>query len=243
MHKQPKILRYRKDQRLLQRFGCNYEVGLQFALHVGWAIEGATGSEHKIDVSFVGPHIDRLKLLLKAAERYGAHILLSEEFHSNCSYEMQKRFCRRMDRARFASLNLLTDLYTVDVDMNSVTPPADKSKKYPDGIYHENDIDIKRELNMTYLDEDSEVYNAEEFVRVKKELRQALLSQSHLEDFRMHYEMGLESYLAGEWASAQTNFTRALKFVSEDAPTRHMLSLLGDRTFACRDFPRCTVIA
>ena len=144
MHKQPKILRYRKDQRLLQKFGCNYEVGLQFALHVGWAIEGATGSEHKIDVSFLGPHIEELKLLMTATKQYGAHLLLSERFHFSCSSEMKTRFCRKVDRVHFVSHDFLTDIYTVDVNMNSVTPPADKSRKYPSGLLHENDIDIKR---------------------------------------------------------------------------------------------------
>jgi hypothetical protein len=69
----------------LQKFGCNYEVELQMALHIGWAIEGAAGSEHKIDVSYVSPHIEILKLLLKAGKIYNAPIVLSEELYSSCS--------------------------------------------------------------------------------------------------------------------------------------------------------------
>jgi class 3 adenylate cyclase len=57
------ILRYRKDQRLLQRLGAKYTVGVRFGLHFGWAIEGVIGSDHKIDVSHIGTHIDRSKRL------------------------------------------------------------------------------------------------------------------------------------------------------------------------------------
>lgn len=44
INKDPKILRYSKDIRLIQRLGKNYQVKMGFGLHVGWAIEGAIGS-------------------------------------------------------------------------------------------------------------------------------------------------------------------------------------------------------
>lgn len=44
INKDPKILRYRHDQKLLARLGADYRVRMGFGLHIGWAIEGAIGS-------------------------------------------------------------------------------------------------------------------------------------------------------------------------------------------------------
>jgi hypothetical protein len=58
-----------------------------------------------------------------------------------------------MDRVYFEEKHHKTDLYTVEMDTNNITPPSDKSKKYPgeDGP-HKADIDLKREVNMAFVE-------------------------------------------------------------------------------------------
>lgn len=46
----------------------------------GWAIEGAIGSEHKIDASYLSPHVNMASRLEAATKQYGASILLSDDF-------------------------------------------------------------------------------------------------------------------------------------------------------------------
>lgn len=46
----------------------------------GWAIEGAIGSEYKIDASYLSPHVNMASRLEAATKQYGATILMSEEF-------------------------------------------------------------------------------------------------------------------------------------------------------------------
>ena len=36
----------------------DFKVDMGFGLHHGWAIEGAIGSEHKVDVSYLSPHVN-----------------------------------------------------------------------------------------------------------------------------------------------------------------------------------------
>lgn len=36
----------------------NFSVDMGFGLHHGWAIEGAIGSKHKVDVSYLSPHVN-----------------------------------------------------------------------------------------------------------------------------------------------------------------------------------------
>jgi class 3 adenylate cyclase len=37
---------------------CSSQVQLKAGLHSGWVIEGAVGSSHKIDASYLSPHVN-----------------------------------------------------------------------------------------------------------------------------------------------------------------------------------------
>lgn len=53
---------------------------LGFGLHVGWAIEGAIGSEYKIDASYLSPNVNMASRLEAATKQFGTTILISEDF-------------------------------------------------------------------------------------------------------------------------------------------------------------------
>lgn len=57
IHKDPLILEYGLDPRLRASIN-NYKVSMGFGLHIGWAIEGAIGSEYKIDASYLSPNVN-----------------------------------------------------------------------------------------------------------------------------------------------------------------------------------------
>jgi class 3 adenylate cyclase len=50
-----------------------------FGLHVGWAIEGAIGSEFKIDASYLSPNVNLAARLEAASRQYGVSLLISGE--------------------------------------------------------------------------------------------------------------------------------------------------------------------
>ena len=58
VHKDPDILEYKNDGRLIKGLGKDYQVSMGFGLHIGWAIEGAIGSEYKIDASYLSPNVN-----------------------------------------------------------------------------------------------------------------------------------------------------------------------------------------
>merc|ERR1711971_710499 len=53
LHTSPMIASYRGHPSLQVRLGSNYRIYLNIGLHAGWAIEGAVGSEFKIDASYI----------------------------------------------------------------------------------------------------------------------------------------------------------------------------------------------
>lgn len=68
-----------------------YSVRMGFGLHVGWAIEGAIGSEYKIDASYLSPNVNMAARLEAATKQFGTTILLSDDFVSLLSPAVRKR--------------------------------------------------------------------------------------------------------------------------------------------------------
>ena len=53
----PVLASYRRHEKLIARLP-GYRVKMGFGLHSGWAIEGAIGSEFKIDASYLSPNVN-----------------------------------------------------------------------------------------------------------------------------------------------------------------------------------------
>ena len=88
-----------------------------FGMHYGWAIEGATGSSHKvilrcivviilfcdflkfssdlgqIDASYLSPHVNMASRLESATKQFGVYVLFSEDVHALLSPAIQD-LCR-----------------------------------------------------------------------------------------------------------------------------------------------------
>lgn len=60
----------------------DFTVRMGFGLHIGWAIEGAIGSEHKIDASYLSPNVNMASRLEAATKQFRTSILLSSDFVS-----------------------------------------------------------------------------------------------------------------------------------------------------------------
>ena len=56
------------------------DVTLGYGLHYGWAIEGAIGSNLKIDASYLSPHVNTAARLEAATKQFRTMFLLSDDF-------------------------------------------------------------------------------------------------------------------------------------------------------------------
>lgn len=75
------------------------QVRMGFGLHVGWAIEGAIGSEYKIDASYLSPNVNMASRLEAATKQFGTSILMSEDFARMLSPAVRTPRCKGMFRA------------------------------------------------------------------------------------------------------------------------------------------------
>ena len=69
------------------------QVRMGFGLHVGWAIEGAIGSEYKIDASYLSPNVNMASRLEAATKQFGTSILMSEDFAQMLSPQVRAGAC------------------------------------------------------------------------------------------------------------------------------------------------------
>jgi hypothetical protein len=68
---------YSRHPKIAPKFGSNYKTKVTFGLHAGWAIEGAVGSEFKIDALHISPDCQVAKRIDDLCEHYDSTILVS----------------------------------------------------------------------------------------------------------------------------------------------------------------------
>lgn len=76
INKSRNLYKYRSYPELNRKMP-NYSVKMGFGLHVGWAIEGAIGSDFKIDVSYLSPSVKLSDELEASTKVYGTPLLMS----------------------------------------------------------------------------------------------------------------------------------------------------------------------
>eukprot|EP00520_Triparma_pacifica_P000618 CAMPEP_0118655946 /NCGR_PEP_ID=MMETSP0785-20121206/13221_1 /TAXON_ID=91992 /ORGANISM="Bolidomonas pacifica, Strain CCMP 1866" /LENGTH=930 /DNA_ID=CAMNT_0006548761 /DNA_START=290 /DNA_END=3079 /DNA_ORIENTATION=- len=92
-----------------------YKCKMGCGLHMGWAVEGAIGSDKKIDASYISPHVNWAEFLESSTKEYGVPVLMSEPFYKLLSDDV-KKFCRQVDHIKKSASDEVTGLYTYDVN-------------------------------------------------------------------------------------------------------------------------------
>jgi len=87
-----------------------------FGLHIGWAIEGAIGSDYKIDASYLSPNVNMASRLEAATKQFGVNFLISENLYDVLTPGL-KLFCRNIDRVTVKGSNKPIRLYTIDMNL------------------------------------------------------------------------------------------------------------------------------
>jgi class 3 adenylate cyclase len=101
-------------QRLFKRFP-GYVVRIGSGLHVGWAVEGAVGSNRKIDATYLSPHVNFTEFLESSTKAYGVPLLISEPFYKMLS-PAAARYIRQVDRIKKEGEDPIS-MYTYDSDI------------------------------------------------------------------------------------------------------------------------------
>jgi len=104
---------YNQHEEILKFFDGHYSTVIGYGLHYGWAIEGAVGTNVKIDCSYLSPNVNLSARLESATKMYGVTILMSEFFASRLSPQM-KLGLRRVDVVCLKGSSVPMAVYTCD---------------------------------------------------------------------------------------------------------------------------------
>merc|ERR1719506_2613557 len=91
VHRSPVLAAYRGHPGLQQRLGKHCRVNLSSGLHYGWAIEGAVGSEFKIDASYLSPNVSIAETVERATQIYGVSLIVAESVVTICTPAMMTK--------------------------------------------------------------------------------------------------------------------------------------------------------
>ena len=125
INKSRNLYKYRSYEKLNERMP-NYSVKMGFGLHVGWAIEGAIGSDFKIDASYLSPNVKMSDELEASTKMFGTPLLMSGEVYDLMTDETKTK-CRQIDTVKIPGSSTLMRMFTCDIDYNLVeVEPEDR---------------------------------------------------------------------------------------------------------------------
>ena len=107
-------------------------VQMGFGMHAGRAVQGAIGSQRKIDATYVSEAVERAEFLESSTKRYGVPMLMSDSFH-RLLHPSNRRRCRKIDQILIQedydddneeddkeTAGDIMELFTFDIDVASL---------------------------------------------------------------------------------------------------------------------------
>jgi class 3 adenylate cyclase len=202
---------------------------LGFGLHIGWSIEGAIGSNHKIDASYLSPNVNLASRLMAATKQYNVSMLISGEVVDRMSDEV-RLLLRHVDTVHLKGSKVATKLYTFDMYFEDGGTPT--FKKYFNKI-------LKNKQMKGFEDYKKERQNFHnQLINKRISSRNLLLSNAEVANrhskfgaiFDNTWQIGMEKYLEGDWEQAKAAFERTRDMVSGhiDGPSQNLIAYIDE---------------
>ena len=102
----------------LQEVIPGFRVEMGFGLHAGWAIEGAVGSTHKIDATYLAPDVNLAARVHTATKQYGVSVMFTGEVWNLLSASVRDE-CRRVDVVNVKGSVQPLSLHTFDQSLRN----------------------------------------------------------------------------------------------------------------------------
>eukprot|EP00397_Hematodinium_sp_SG-2012_P003144 GEMP01003152.1.p1 GENE.GEMP01003152.1~~GEMP01003152.1.p1 ORF type:complete len:945 (+),score=117.55 GEMP01003152.1:83-2917(+) len=191
------LAQYREHPGLLARLP-HYRVRMGFGLHMGSAIEGAIGSDFKIDASYLSPNVNTAARLEAATKQFGCSILISGTLMDGCSKRMRNQ-CRRVDHVMVKGSKVSIVIFTIDLDYLCLelevgfTAITKITRRLKYEVRQVRDIARARKWGDGY----SVVSEFEEDPSIVQ------MRMIFTDDFVQRFSMGFRNYEAGQWEVAR----------------------------------------
>lgn len=178
IHRDRKLRGWRTDFRCSGGVGA-FTANVIYGMDAGWGVEGAVGSEYKIDATYLSPHVNMASRMMSATKQYGVTILLSQAVEELLSRNAREKL-RHLDTVYVKGSSVAQRIFTYDARFQGV-----------DFFLFERPPD--------QADIESESYTPSIW-DVDQDLR--AMRQHVTDEFMNKFREGVEKYLEGDWKSA-----------------------------------------
>jgi hypothetical protein len=185
IHRDKSMNVWANDFRLSAGVGA-YSVEIIYGMDAGWAVEGAVGSEYKIDATYLSPHVNMASRMMSASKQYGVTVLMSKAVE-----ELLSRPCRKQ----------LRHLDTVYVKGSRMKQPI-----FTFDARHQGVDFFLIERTPEQADMEAESYAASIW-DVDQDLK--AMRQHVSDEFMDAFADGIKQYLAGKWPVAHRRLQKA----------------------------------
>eukprot|EP00928_Gymnodinium_smaydae_P070852 TRINITY_DN54602_c0_g1_i1.p1 TRINITY_DN54602_c0_g1~~TRINITY_DN54602_c0_g1_i1.p1 ORF type:complete len:960 (-),score=231.81 TRINITY_DN54602_c0_g1_i1:117-2912(-) len=224
IHQSVQLAEYRTHPGLQFRLGPRCRVNMTFGLHFGWAIEGAVGSEFKIDASYLSPNVSIANGIERCTQIYGVPLIISQSVTERCSPSLVRE-CRLIDRVIITGSPVPLELYCLDLDYEGVDVESDEKLKITWNTR-------SRFKARQFLENEKMLRWADDFdpaVLLSRDACLMAMRKRYTVQFFQFFNMGFQNYLLGEWRVARRmlSSSRAILGV-EDGPSSAILQYMEE---------------
>jgi len=236
-----------------------YKCRIGCGLHFGWAIEGAIGSNKKIDASYISPHVNMSETLEGLTKEYGVSILMSEPFYDLLSPQAAAG-CRKVDVIETSESQPM-GIYTFDADLSIEFTLPEMTAEEPNESQDEHQ-DVKKQkfslipIDLGHRKQKKEKHKPQKIIQKHDKSNNDLGElpiititgdfpdiwyddkdisrvQSHFSsEQRTLWEKGIEAFEEGNWDLAKTGFEQVLqKSDGKDGPSLYLLGKMKEYDF------------
>lgn len=209
-----------------------FEVKMGFGLHMGWAIEGAIGSHHKIDASYLSPHVNLASRLLAATKQFKVNILISGQVIEKISKDNANRL-RLLDIVNVKGSKKAIKLYTLDLFIQDLSKREGLNEKIKNlsnkGIRKRVKLDITKRINkfQNYIFKKN--HSTKSLLINHPEINK--LRRKFTKEFFETWKRGFNFYIEGDWTEAYKCFLETKNMIPswEDGPSNTLLNYIKRR--------------
>jgi len=221
VHQSPLLAGYREHPGLQNRLGSKCRVNLSFGLHSGWCIEGAVGSEFKINASYLSPNVNIAESLEHATRVYDVSFIVSETVVKMCTQAIASK-CRLIDKVIIKGSRRPLEIHVIDLDVQ-VLEVASQGQKIPWTTRQRFKARQILELEKaTKLSQEVQTVSLFDGCRAIAQMR-----KSFTVDFQQLFNMGYQNYSQGEWAVAARLLEHTHTMLGfKDGPSGALLSFM-----------------
>lgn len=217
VNKSPLLAEYRRHPRMLKRLP-NYRVNMGFGLHSGWAIEGAIGTEFKIDASYLSPNVNITSKLSRVTQYYGTTMIISDVLIKLLSERIAEQ-PRLIDNVLMVGSDAPLKLYTFDLDESALEVEEGSKKAQSKGAKFRHRYESQKKRQERW----SEDFNMETFYEADPDIQR--MRESYPEEFLCLFNMAYLNYEAGNWSIAHDMLMHTKTYLGDedDGPSAALL--------------------